>query len=58
VATFYAGYSTDEVEDGNYAGVVMGIGDNATFTLSWAEVDEAWGPEFYDGTSAYITVDF
>jgi outer membrane protein OmpU len=58
VVTLFAGYSTNEISDGNYIGADIDLGSGATFTISYAEQDEAWGREFKGGTSAYVNVAF
>lgn len=56
--TLYAGMDDSEADDGLWAGAVVGITDNITATISYADFDEAGGPEFKDGTSAYLTIKY
>jgi len=69
VLTFEAGYSTEDAYagtpgglldegDGSYAGVSVDLGGDAEFIFSYAQGDEAWGPEYMQGTSAYLHVKF
>jgi len=68
VLTFEAGYSSEDAYvgtgtlldegDGNYAGVSVDLGGDAEFVFSYAEGQENWGPEYNQGTSAYLHVKF
>ncbi len=63
MVTLYAGY--DDVAgnyDGGtgafYAGAEVGVADNITATIAYAEADEIGGPEFKGGTSLYLTIKY
>ena len=62
-ATLFVGY--DELEtntDGGtgafYAGTEIDIADGVTATVAYAEADEIDGPEFKEGTSAFLTLKY
>ena len=53
--TLYAG--TDEA-DGSYVGAEIAVADGITATIAYAEADEIGGPEFKDGTSAFLSLTY
>lgn len=61
----YAGYDDQEANTASagttgafYAGAEIDIADGISATVSYAEADEIGGPEFKDGTSAFVTIKY
>ncbi len=53
----YAGHS-DAAGEGYYVGAQIEIADGISATVAYSEADEIGGPEFKDGTSAYLSLTY
>lgn len=53
----YAGNS-DAAGEGYYVGTEIAVADGIKATIAYAEADEIGGPEFKDGTSAFLTLTY
>lgn len=52
----YVGY--DDADGVGYVGAEIQVADNVMATIAYAEADEISGPEFKDGTSAFLTINY
>ena len=55
--TLYAGHS-DAAAEGLYVGAEIDVASGIVATIAYAEADEIGGPEFKDGTSAFLTLNY
>ena len=54
--TLYAGY--DDASGDQYVGAEIMVADGINATLAYSEGDEVGGPEFKDGTSAFLSLTY
>jgi len=52
------GYVGWDEADGAYVGAEIDVADGIKATIAYAEADEIGGPEFKDGTSAYLSLTY